>query len=146
MRKSFTLLELITVVIIVAILVSIAVPQFFRVAERARSAEGIAALGAIRSAQMRYYAEHSIFTGNLTDLDVDVGINMKFFDNTTLTAADDTGWDNATYVGSVQRDDSVAYSDRNNPYTLKINKEGTIWCEYGGNKNMCSKIGLPTSP
>ena len=63
--SGFTLLELLMVVIIIAILASIALPQFLRVAERARSAEALAILGAMRSSEVRYKAQSptQVFTG-----------------------------------------------------------------------------------
>ena len=78
MKKGFTLLELLTVVIIIAILATIAVPQFFKAAERARAAEGVNILGVLRSAQLRYYAEHGNFATRLNDLDVDIP-TAKYF-------------------------------------------------------------------
>lgn len=76
MKRSsgFTLLELLMVVIIIAILASIALPQFLRVAERARASEALAILGAMRSSEIRYKAQSpaSIFTGALNELDVDL--------------------------------------------------------------------------
>lgn len=138
MRKGFTLLELLTVVIIVAILSSLAVPQFFRVAERARSAEATAAMGAIRSAQMRYYAEHAIFTDDVDELDVDVG-DFKYFDDPLAVAG-----------AANNADATIAQVTRNNtsytggaPYTVQIDQEGDIWCT--GNNTVCAKIGLPTA-
>ena len=76
MKRSsgFTLLELLMVVIIIAILASIALPQFLRVAERARSAEALAILGAMRSSEVRYKAQSptQVFTGVKAELDVDI--------------------------------------------------------------------------
>ena len=76
MKRSsgFTLLELLMVVIIIAILASIALPQFLRVAERARASEALAILGAMRSSEIRYKAQSpgQIFTAVVNELDVDV--------------------------------------------------------------------------
>jgi type II secretory pathway pseudopilin PulG len=44
------------VVIIIAILASIAVPQYLRVSERARGSEALQVLAALRSSEMRYKA------------------------------------------------------------------------------------------
>ena len=53
-RGGFTLLELLMVVIIIAILAAIALPQFLRAAERSRAAEALTILGSIRGSEQRY--------------------------------------------------------------------------------------------
>ena len=73
-QGGFTLLELLMVVIIIAILASIAIPQYLRVAERSRAAEALTNLAAIRSAELRYRAQVPTqdYTVTLTDLDTEI--------------------------------------------------------------------------
>lgn len=59
MRRGFTLLELIIVIIILAILASLAVPRFLVQTERARAAEALQHLGVIRGAMDRYWVSNS---------------------------------------------------------------------------------------
>ena len=74
---GFTLLELLMVVIIIAILASIALPQYLRVAERTRSAEALTILAAMRSSEARYKSQDpgNLYTKTLTDLDMDIPVS-----------------------------------------------------------------------
>lgn len=62
MKKGFTLVELITVIIIVAILVALALPQYTRVIERGYASTARSALDSLRKAEGLYFtvwAEYS---------------------------------------------------------------------------------------
>jgi prepilin-type N-terminal cleavage/methylation domain-containing protein len=74
-RAGFTLLELLMVVVIIAILASIALPQYIRAAEKARATEALTALGSIRQAEFRYKAlsPTNSYTDVLAQLDVQIG-------------------------------------------------------------------------
>jgi prepilin-type N-terminal cleavage/methylation domain-containing protein len=69
MKKGFTLVELLTVVIIIGILVTMATPQYTKLVNRARWTECVWLAGAIRTGQVLYHTEHGVYrVGNLTDL------------------------------------------------------------------------------
>jgi type II secretion system protein G len=71
-NKGFTLLELILVVIVIGILATLAVPQFTDLAEKARAAEAINTIGAIKTAQDLYKIETNSYTSTIGDLSVTV--------------------------------------------------------------------------
>ena len=82
-RQGFTLIELLVVVLIIGILASVAMPQYFKSVEKSRSAEATGILASIASAQERNYMAKGAYTSTLADLDV--GINsLSYF---TVTAA-----------------------------------------------------------
>jgi prepilin-type N-terminal cleavage/methylation domain-containing protein len=62
MKKAFTLLELLIVIVILGILASIALPRYSANLEKAREAEAKSTLNVIRQAEMGYYAEKGRFT------------------------------------------------------------------------------------
>ena len=68
--KGFTLLELLIVVVVLAVLAGLALPQYIRTVGRAKESEGWQVMASIRSAEMRYYAEWEAATADLTLLDI----------------------------------------------------------------------------
>lgn len=127
MRKAFTLIELIIVVIIIGILASIAIPQFNKTMERSRIAEASAVLGALRGAQLRYKLENTNYATDYTKLDIDTpnydgsgNPNGKFFTYNVANAAEGT---TATTIATAQRK-----SSQYGQYILNINDQGKIYC------------------
>ena len=57
-KRGFTLLEVLIVLVVLAVLAGIAVPLYTAQVNRARAAEAIQTLGAIRRSMIRYYVTH----------------------------------------------------------------------------------------
>ncbi len=60
-QNGFTLMELMLTVVVLAILVSIAVPTYISTTERARAREAIATLNAMRAAEHSYSSERRTY-------------------------------------------------------------------------------------
>lgn len=74
MKKGFTLLELVLVVIILGILAVIAIPRILANLETARGGEAYSTMRSIASAEMAYFANNGAFIGSFpiaADLDSD---------------------------------------------------------------------------
>lgn len=71
MRKGFTLIELIIVIIIVGILASVGLTQYTKVVEKGRAAEARLILGSLRTAQISYYMENGAYTASVASLGVE---------------------------------------------------------------------------
>lgn len=71
MKKAFTLLEVLIVIIIIAILATFAIPRYLKAARRAIASEAVTTIGAIRGALARYYQEWNTLPSSLDELDID---------------------------------------------------------------------------
>ncbi len=60
-KKAMTLIEVLTVVIIIGILAGVAVPRYFKTIERAKDQEAITNLKLIKAAQAIYFVENNTY-------------------------------------------------------------------------------------
>jgi prepilin-type N-terminal cleavage/methylation domain-containing protein len=131
MKKGFTLLELIIVIIILGVLASLAVPQYINAVERGRLGEALSLLGLIRSSQMRYYAQFGCYSYDYSGLDADF-TRPNYF--TTTTSADPA-------IATVTR-----LSTPTPPlgvYIMSIDANGIINCSGDDTRDACTKVGYP---
>ena len=70
--RSFTLIELIVVIIIVGILAAVGISQYSKTVEKSRGAEARMILGQIRKIAYEYYLQNGTITG-ITNADINVG-------------------------------------------------------------------------
>jgi len=74
LKKGFTLLEVLIVVIIIGILVAIALPQYTTTLEKSKSAEAVTNVGSLKAAVDRYWYQNNETDPTNTDpdkLDID---------------------------------------------------------------------------
>lgn len=94
-RPSFSLVELVIVVVIIGILSAIAAPRFSQAAASATATYINATVNAVRRAMNHYYAEHAQYPG----ADPDTGLpDSADFVNQLLLYSDEAGHTNATRV------------------------------------------------
>lgn len=138
MRKGFTLMELIVVVIIIGILAMIGLPQFFKVAERGRAAEALTALGALRNAQLRFAAEtpDGQTTDAIANLDLQITTPGKFFEYELVSGVVPADTANAgTAIAQATRLADTGFGT----YVITIAVDGTIGCS-GDSNDFCNVI------
>jgi prepilin-type N-terminal cleavage/methylation domain-containing protein len=79
LRRGFTLLELLAVVIIVSILAVTALPQYTKAVEKTRAVQTLYYLGVLRSAETLYRAQSSFtrYTNKIAELDVEFAASLE---------------------------------------------------------------------
>ena len=80
--RSFTLIELIVVIIIVGILAAVGISQYSAMVEKSRGVEARMILGHIRDLAYEYYLQNGTYTG-LTNSDVNIGISSDQIPSTS---------------------------------------------------------------
>lgn len=92
MRRGFTLLELIVVIIIIGILATLGIAQYTSVIERSRGAEARSILGQIRSFAAGAYLRDGNVTTAATAAAVGIGSAAGLIADTCTAAAPSTGY------------------------------------------------------
>lgn len=131
-ERGFTLLELLMVVVILAILAAIAVPQYMKVVEKSRMSEAVSLLAQVRGAESRYFAQFGTYVTTLAELDfnpesLDV-VGTKFFNYSVVAGP---GGIASGFQARAARDTALAYnaaaSDCNPAgYTITLDETGVM--------------------
>lgn len=141
MKQGFTLVELLIVVLIVGVLSAIALPQYTTAIERARAAEALTLLGAVRDSVERYRFQHDVWPSNWSDLDISVplvpGSSSKRGSKNFELQIGTTGNDVTGTKWAVIANRSL--SDGQGGYTLRIGLEDDAANETITSTRTCGK-------
>lgn len=160
-KKGFSLIELLTVLLILGILASIATPLYMAHVQRARMSEAVATLALIRQAERDYFAKHNTYLAvaspNLSNdpedstpgLGIDVG-TAQYFSNAAYSVAVPGASTHFTtppttpvdFVASVSGSASVACAGEDTDcavrqadvsnYQLEMDNSGRIFVTFNG--------------
>ena len=86
-ERGFTLLELLMVIVIIAVLAAMALPQYIRATEKSRGAEALQLLGAVRTSQERYrsFSPTNVYAANVGDVDFEAPVTTRYWGAGTST-------------------------------------------------------------
>ena len=109
--KGFTLIELMIVVVVAAILMTIALPAYQDYIRKAKRSDAMDALMTIQQQQERYRANNTSYTGDLTGTGTGLGFSdqsLEGYYNLSLSNATTTGYEASASArsGTSQADDS----------------------------------------
>ena len=124
---GFTLMELMLTVMVIAILVSIAIPSYISTVERTRAREALSTLESMRAAELAYSSERRIFIDLPDTVPPAVADNQRWqmvgLENPNLN--DSRSWDYG-YDEGQGRGTATRRGGPNNGETLQLNNDGTI--------------------
>lgn len=118
-HRGFTLIEIVVVVCVLVILSILIFPQYTKMVERSRQSQAYSNLGYIRSAQLRYFVDNSIYAYDWPNLDISQTAAGYF----SYSLPEDESW-MATSVARATRQDkqNAGYGS----YTMDIAPDGAI--------------------
>ena len=137
-NKAFTLIEILIVVLIIAILAAIAVPQYKLAVAKSQVAQVLSAVADIVQAQEFYYLANGHYTKKIKDLDIDV----NFPTNWKLVLWNDDQYHKLEVQNKDIKGNLQIIHYYNNPGTVRI-YPGETYCyaDFGLAVKVCKSIG-----
>lgn len=117
-KKGFSLLEQMVVILVIGVLVTAAVLQYAEIVEKTRRTEAAVILHEIQKSELRYHQSNGTYTQDTSALDIDWPAGRYFSYEVTYAAASEFTCQ-ATRT-DVERPESVAV------YILEIDQDGNI--------------------
>ena len=108
--RGFTLIELMIVVVIVAVIAAVALPNYFGSVRKSRRADAITALNQIAQAQERWRANNVSYTTVLTSAGLNVPNPSSGYYTLAASAASGTGYTATATAAGVQLKDTQCTS------------------------------------
>lgn len=143
MKKGFTLIEMVVVVIIMGILISIAIPRFQGAIEKSRTSEAMSFLGTLRLAYVNYYNVHGDWVAGFHNASyVDIEGTPKHFGTPTVCCPNCIGSFNE--IAFLNRSTNTEFGR----YVLSITIDGQIYCSPGAGSpaDVCQRLGIEAHP
>lgn len=150
MKKGFTLIEILAVVLIMAVLTAVAMPQYRKSVERARAAEALQMLPVIYDARDRLMTENNYSVSSSTNRN-----NMSFskLDVSFKGAESDKHtWTTENYVYKLfaaSGNSKVSATLRKGPYSgtlFEYDGESKVTCVYSPIPDGCTLLGMGPDP
>ena len=90
-KSGFTLTEILIVIVIIAVLATLALPMLVKTIEKAKIGEAASNLNLIRTGEKIYFLEYGIYWNDINDLNIeDPNTPVSRYFNYAITAADGT--------------------------------------------------------
>ncbi len=93
LKKGFTLIELMVVVLIIAVLAAIALPKYNAAVDKAHMARVMALTQALKSAGERFFLAKGSYAITMKELDVEPQAACTYLQNDDLVYCDDSWYD-----------------------------------------------------